>query len=207
MRNLVIQAVERYLCICHPLRYITLTRRHFRLAIMGMVIFDMLVLVPKLFHTHMRDGLCRLTYLWDGPAAIKFFHVYAYFTFFHIHAIPAALLIVLYTLVLLRLCKRADMDLGASGGANVINKATKEITKTAIVVTVFFICSTSVAEWRIILMYAGVVKYVYNSPFQKITYFISVSNFVANPFIYASFMPSYRESVRKTFFKHCTGRN
>ena len=47
-----------------------------------------------------------------------------------------------------------------------LNKATRELTKTAIIVTVIFIISLGYDLWYYILGYSGVIEYKINSPLQ-----------------------------------------
>ena len=79
-----------------------------------------------------------------------------------------------------------------------IDKAAKELTKTAIIVTGFFIVSLGYDCWYYMLGYAGAVVYVKNTPVQKAGIFLASVNSCANPFIYALFMPAYRAAVKKT---------
>ena len=48
----------------------------------------------------------------------------------------------------------------------VINKATTELTKTAIIVTVMFIICLGLDLWYYVLAYNGVFAYILNSPMQ-----------------------------------------
>ncbi len=52
------------------------------------------------------------------------------------------------------------------GTSKLINKATTELTKTAIIVTVVFIISLGFDLWYYVLGYSGVIDYVLNSPLQ-----------------------------------------
>ena len=48
----------------------------------------------------------------------------------------------------------------------VINKATKELTKTAFIVTLMFIVCLGFDLWYYVLAYNGVIAYIFNSPLQ-----------------------------------------
>ena len=85
-----------------------------------------------------------------------------------------------------------------SGSSSVVDKASAELTKTAIVVTIIFVVSYSVVIWHFLLGYTGVTEYKVNSPLQKVDGLLALMNSVANPFVYASFMPVYRRSVQRT---------
>ena len=202
--NLVTLAIERYICVCHPLKYNLYTVSHFRRVVIILFIVSCVYLTPGLFQTRLIDGACVSQFFWDGATIAYLFWLYSISSFFLCYAIPCAFFFVMYGLVILSFKNRAKKNLGASGGASVIEKASTELTKTAIVVTVIFIISIGVDLWYYLLANTGLVPYVFNSPIQKIAVFFSVVNSVANPFVYASFMPSYRMSVKKTFFKSCS---
>ena len=201
--NLMTLACERYICVCHPLKYNILTTKHFYKVIFLQYIVGLIYLAPGLFQTRLREGLCRSEIYWDGAAMARFFYAYSIIAFFCSYVLPTTFFFVMYGLVVLSFKKRAKSNLGASGSAAVVEKASNELTKTAIVVTGIFIIALGVDLWYYTLANVGVVPYVFNSPIQKICVLFAVINSVANPFVYASFMPSYRKSVKKTFFKAC----
>ena len=54
----------------------------------------------------------------------------------------------------------------------------------------------------------GVVAYVQNSPEQKLGVFLAVANSCANPFIFFTFMPSFRQCVvRHLWTNHSSSKN
>ena len=54
----------------------------------------------------------------------------------------------------------------------VINKATKELTKTALIVTVMFIVCLGFDLWYYVLAYNGVIAYIFNSPLQVCLFYL-----------------------------------
>ena len=67
-------------------------------------------------------------------------------------------------LVVLQLYRRTTQSNFAS--SSVINAAARQLTKTAIMVTLIFIISLGFDMWYYILAYTGVTKYILNSPIQ-----------------------------------------
>ena len=201
--NLVCLAFERYVCVCHPLKYHQLTKKKMRLIMLTVFSLGMIYLLPGVFQTNMKAGYCVNELYWKGNVANTFFFVWALSAFFTFYAIPTVLVVSAYGMVINSFRKRAKANLGASGAASVIDRASAELTKTAVVVTVVFILAYSFDAWLFLLAYAGVTEYIMKSPTQKIGAFLSLFNLVANPFVYASLMPSYRRSVMKTicFFR------
>ena len=85
--------------------------------------------------------------------------------------------------------------------SKVIDKASTELTKTAIIMTAIFIVALGYDLWYYMLGYVGVVRYVFNSAEQKVAVWLSSFNSAANPFVYGMLVPAYRKSIQKTF--HC----
>ena len=126
---------------------------------------------------------------------MRFFSVWCFLIFY---AIPCAIFFVCYGGIVIALYARQRQSNLAS--SRVIDAATKQLTRTAAVVTGWFIIALGYDLWYYVLGHNGVqgVKYVKNSPVQKVGIFLAVSNSCVNPIIYALCMPAYRESVRRT---------
>ena len=205
--NLVCLALERYICVCHPLKYHQLTKSKMRLIILFFFFLGAFYLLPGVFQTNMRSGYCVNELYWSSKEFATFFFIWVFSFFFAVYGIPTVLFIFAYGMVIYSFHKRAKSNLGASGTASVIDRASTELMKTAIVVTLIYLIAFSYVEWLFLLAAAGVEEYIMQSPKQKIGTFLSVINLVANPFVYASLLPSYRRSVKKTlcFFRQKKG--
>ena len=194
--NLVFISIERNMAVCHPFKHQKLSYKIVYTIFAIMYILSILLLVPGYLQVRYDDGECLSEYYFEGKIMEDFMTGYGIFWFFIAYAIPCALFFVLYGLVLLSIHRRqGDTKLGSS---RVIDKATTQLTKTAITVTIFFIVSLGWDSWFYILGYTGVVEYEFNSPLQKIGVFFSVLNSCANPLIYAASMPIFRESLVNT---------
>ena len=204
INNLVTLALERYLCVCHPLKYQSATKRHFLIVMLAFFIYTNFIAGSLPLQVRYADGKCLSEYYWSDKFTAQYFSVYGVLTFFLVYFIPCASLIILYGLIIISFRIRAKKNLGASGSSNVIDTASNQLTKTAIVVTLIFIVAIGFDLWYYMLAYIGLTSYIINSPIQKVSVFFSVMNSVINPFVYTALMPLYRKSVKKTFFKHCT---
>lgn len=202
--NLVLIAYERFLCVCRPFKFQDFTvYKIYRLAAIVYAI-SFICNCGSYLQSRMREDGCHSEYLWDGDSAQLFFSFFAISVIFTFYLIPCGFFVGFYGMVIVSFRQRKKSDnLGASGASRVIDKATSELTKTAIVVTIIFILSFSYDYWYYLLGYLGVVKYILNTPTQKIGVWLSVFNSCANPFVYAVLMPTYQKAVIDTFFTKC----
>ena len=130
-----------------------------------------------------------------GEIFMAAFAISTWFTFF---SIPTALFIFLYGRVVNTIRKRkASRDGSAS---RVIDKATAQLTKTAIVVTIIFVISLGFDLNYYVLGYIGFTEYKLGHPIQKIGVLFAMFNSCANPFVYTLLMPVYRKHMVNTFF-------
>ncbi|KAI0224694.1 hypothetical protein LSAT2_024328 [Lamellibrachia satsuma] len=105
-------------------------------------------------------------------------------------------IIIIIAIIIITITMIIDTKLGHSC---IVDRASTELTKTAITVTVIFIVSIGYDLNYYLLGYTGVTVYELGTPIQKIGVFLSNLNSVANPFVYALLMPMYRRSVYETF--------
>ncbi len=123
-------------------------------------------------------------------------YIFGIYCFLKFYVIPCMIICTMYGLVILKLRKRkSHSDLGSS---EIINNASDQLTKTAIIVSALFVVLIGYDSWYFVLGHARVVPYVVNSPIQNIGVFLSVLNSCCNPAVYTAFMPMYRRSVMMT---------
>ena len=197
--NLILIAVERFLAICYPFKHKQLTIRHIRITLIVFYILNFAIQIsPVYFSFHFADGMCVQSPPFSPEIILPILFFYGIWAFCVYWAVPCALFVIIYGIVVYTLTKRnKESKLGHS---EVVAKASEQLTKTAIVVTVFFFISIGYDLWYYALGHWGVVEYVNNTPVQKGAVFFAVLNSCANPIIYAAFMPAYRNSIRKTLF-------
>ena len=128
---------------------------------------------------------------------MKGFSVWCFLIFY---AFPCIIFLVAYGWILVTLyARKRQTDLASS---RVIDTATRQLTRTAAIVTVWFTIALGYDLWYYVLGHNGVrgIKYVKNTPIQKAGIFLTSTNSIVNPIIYCLFMPAFRKSVHLTFF-------
>ena len=195
--NLVMIAYERFLAICYPLKHIDLTTgRVRRLIVLAFGIgigSNSAALVQVRYSTSQRS--CVSEYAIPGKAGEWFFSIYGQYIFVIYWLLPFILFCVLYGKVLATLISRRDNS--SFGESRVVNSATTQMTRTAIVVTIIFIFSMSWDVWYYMLGRAGAVSYIKNTLLQLIGLWLSSLNSVSNPFVYFVLLPAYRKATIK----------
>lgn len=152
-----------------------------------------------LFQVSFKDNTCTYDYYFSGKTYQEFMSFYSIYWFFAAYAVPVLLFIMLYGAVMVSLHRRrSNTKLGQS---NIIDKASAQFTRTAILVTAFFIFSLSFDSFYYILGTVGVTQYIHNSGIQRVALFFTCMNSVANPFLYVLSMPAFRASLLQLFCK------
>ena len=136
----------------------------------------------------------------DGNAVEIFFKFFSIHWFVTGYTIPTILFVVLYGQVIYAFYKRRSKAELAS--SRVIDKATSELTKTAIIVTAIFIVALGYESWYYMLGYNDVVPYVKNTPIQKVGIGTAAFNSACNPFVYGTLVPAYRKCLQLTFCRY-----
>ena len=197
--NLVMISIERFLCVGRPLDHHTLlSPGRIRKAIILIQFFSLIGVSPGYIQTRFshEDGICLSEFAFPGETMNMIFYIYGFIVFALYNMIPVILFVVFYGYVIMKLKGRIRGDHLPKSA--VIQKASEDLTKTAIVVTIIFIVSTSWDVWSYLLGRTGVIEYIKNSPLQKTGVFLSILNCCANPFVYVMFMPAYRRNVAAT---------
>ena len=199
--NLMAIALERFLAVCHPFKHGPVSRMSSRtMALLFAALYSVVLLVTHGTYIQTRftdDGRCVNEYAFEGQAIELYFFAFVIFTYLATYLVPVVFMTLLYGLVIHRLNVRIrETKLGPS---RIIDRASTELTKTAIAVTAIFIVTIGYDLHYYLLGYTGVAVYELGTPLQKVGVFLSNLNSVANPFVYALLMPMYRRAVRNTF--------
>ena len=189
--NLVTLAIERFISVVKPLSHPTLmSKERLRVAILMLHILSLIAVGLGFLQVRFDGTRCLSEYAFASLA--ETFYVFGFVVFLMWNFIPVILFTVFYGYIIMELKGRVQGNLPKS---TVIEKASKELTKTAIAVTIIFMISTSFDTWYYLLGRTGVVLYIKNSPLQKAGMFLSIINICANPFVYIMMMPTYRRNV------------
>ena len=199
--NLVTVAIERFISVVKPLSHPTLmNKRRIRVAVILLHLLSLVMISLGFLQVRFDGTRCVSEYAFT--VLTKAFYVYGFVVFFMWHFIPVILFIVLYSCIIVKLKGRVQ---GGQPKSAVIEKASKELTKTAIAVTIVFMISTSFDLWYYLLGRTGIVLYIESSPVQKAGVFLSIINICVNPFVYIIMMPAYRRNVIRPLL--CKFRN
>ena len=139
----------------------------------------------------------------EGKAFENFMKFYGVLWFFIFYAIPIACLIALYRKMnsILRKEQQGLRELiGSSNSMTItLDKANRQITRTAVAVTIAFVISLSwEAFYCCIMGFSDAITYEFNKPLQVVGVFLATLHSCSTPFIYAATMPIFRKSLRKT---------
>ena len=171
--NLGCIATERYLAVCRPLHHKSFSKGKIYIIFGAFYICCLICNSLTLFQAVLRNGNCYSEYFFKEFYGL--YQAYAYIVFLTQYALPCGAFFILYGSIVLTLRKRAKEPSFAE--SRTINKATKELTKTAIIVTVIFIISLGYDLWYYILGYSGVIEYKLNSPLQ-VSFLLSITYFL-----------------------------
>ena len=162
--NLGCIALERYIAVCKPLRHQYFGKRHIFRILGTSYVFCFLLNSLTLFQTSLQNGHCISKYFFKGTYAFKLYQGYAFIVFLTQYALPCLLFFIFYGSIVVTLRRRIKEHI--LPGSPVICKATMQLTKTAVTVTIVFIISLGYDLWYYILGYSGVFEYRLNSPLQ-----------------------------------------
>lgn len=196
--NLVVIASERYLAICHPFKHASFTKGKVNIILIVIYTLCPICTAGAAFQTRINEnGTCVSEHFMRGDIIEFMYAVFSVTTLFTFWGIPFFFFVFFYGMVAFSLHRRKQNT--EFGSSRAIDNASRQLTKTAIVVTCIFIVALGYDIWYYLLGKFELVVYINNSPLQKIGVWLSAFNSVANPFVYIMMMPSYRKCVLQTF--------
>ena len=203
--NIVFMAVDRCVAVCWPTRYKRVQSRHVVGTFVAMHVGAFAASVPPLFMVRFTaDGSCERGSSLSPDVTEKLFYGYAIFYLLAAYLGPVVTFVVLYSYLLAVIRRR--MRPVSQGTANVLSTATLRVTKCAVAVTTIFILTIGYDTIYFFISSMGVMEYEFDSAKQHVGVVLNLCNTVANPFIYAILLPTFRQSMRKTFrCTHATG--
>ena len=191
--SLILLSFDRFLAICKPFIYMNMTKSKMILYISIIYIWNIGISIPiSIYIVEFNNGQCEQEF------KLGFMRYYAIFLSISSYLAPCVLIVILYGKIVLSLRKR-QRDGHNLGRSAVIDVATKQLTKSAAIVTTIFILTLGTTSVMMPLSILGAVELTVNSPLTKIDDFLNVLNSCANPVVYLCVLPSYRQEVIKLF--------
>ena len=192
--NLILITVERYISVIHAVWHKTSFTKTKAIAsmiviwIFGFVYFGMYMMFP----TDVTNGSCGLlsNYVSDtaqGATGIMNFGVH--------YLIPIIIMVFCYTRMALAL---RNCIQPAGGQSTKMNRASKNVIKTLILVCVMFVACTSCNHFYYTMFTLGYPA-DFNSAFYHFTVIMVSLNICVNPFIYVYKYESFKANIRRLF--------
>ena len=159
----------------------------------------MLLLIegPCMYQTTWENNSCIPRLRFKSKFGKYFTGAIGTYSFILAFVVPSISFTVFYTAVFYAFYKRRkSIELASS---RVIDKASRDMTKSAITVTVIFVCCMGITYSDYMVRSTGLSKDTMTSTLARTGIWTASFNSSANPFIYALLMPAYRRSFAKTF--------
>ena len=198
--TLTVMSADRYLAVCHPVRSMRFRTPLFSRIVCVCVWFgSFLVMLPIILYatTIEQDGHVSCTIQWPGGQAISPDKAFIWYARLLGFAIPVALIVVFYALVVLRL-----KTVGPKKKSKEKKKSHRKVTKMVLtIIAVYVICWLPYWVFQVTLTFleAGVPQWSIMM-FQIFT-LLSYANSLLNPLLYAFLSDNFRKSFIKAF--HC----
>ena len=206
-QNLVCIAGERYLAVCRPFYYIQIRKNRVYCLIFCLYVYGITHLSGTVFDVRFVDGQCMDMYAYDGQAMETFFFVFSIYWCVTFSIVPCICFCVFYSKILRRLHQARKLRKEQRTDQTTFSAASREFVKTAITVTVIFVIAMGFEGFYYVLGNTNVTTYVFNSPTQKVSVLFATFNSVANPFVYAILLPTFRRNIQKAMSCREKGTN
>ena len=207
--NLVCIAVERFIKVSYPFKYLSIQQHHIYIACVAIYLSSVVFTIPCYFQSRYDFDAekCSDQYYFLTDSFDYLMAHYGIFWFVMEYAIPTACFIVLYAKVLwdIRKHKKVMKEVRHLSKQKKNDKCTltladRQLTTTSIIVTTVFIITLGVESWRYFLGRIGIICYKKNMLQLIFGIFLASINSCANPFIYTMSLPIFRKCL-KQFFK------
>ena len=196
-QGLVCLAGERFVTICKPFTYIRYkdSTRVFTSLLICVYLYAFVVCVPYfLLHTTYENGICK-TFADVNFDTNAYYHIHPYIWLTTYYIVPILMSIVLYSKILKAL--RESKLLDKSTKSITTDRASSQLTKTAITVTVLFTNFIGIDSIAYVFLTFNIVVI---DLYLLITVLLCTCfNSFCNPFVYVILMPYFRKSLRSTF--------
>ncbi len=199
--NLVAISMERYLVTCRPIKHCKLfSTRRLQMIMIAPWLCGWIPEAHLVLIAHLINGECDA--IWPSPAIQA---VGGVLVFLKDLLIPVSVIIFSYTQIILELNRRSAARIRDNNqdAGNMLSKANKKITKTLILVAVFFVICWTPTDINYILYNLGLNDNFVNSlVFQTMSIIVTV-NICINPFIYCFTYDRFQRQAKKMMLGIC----
>ncbi|KAK2142278.1 hypothetical protein LSH36_977g00002 [Paralvinella palmiformis] len=201
--TLTVMSADRYLAVCHPVRSMRFRTPLFSRIVCVCVWFgSFLVMLPIILYatTIEQEGHVSCTIQWPGGQAISPDKAFIWYALLLGFAIPVALIIVFYALVVLRL-----KTVGPKKKSKEKKRTHRKVTKMVLtIIAVYVICWLPYWVFQITLTFLDADVPQWSIMMFQIFTLLSYANSLLNPLLYAFLSDNFRKSFIKAF--HCANK-
>ena len=193
--GLVCIASERYMAICRPFTYLKWKNSR-RLSVglcLSIYVYGIIVTLPYYLSVQFRDGVCLVNI--NGKQESGYYTIQPFLWLVTYYFIPVTLCASLYICILRTL--QRSMNLEKHSENKTVSKASIQLTKTALTVTLLFVICVGIDTIPYVLVTIG---YIGNTVTMHIIQLSCITiNSMVNPFIYVITMPFFMSSLKRLF--------
>ena len=193
--NLVFIAADRLMAVCYPIQYKTLSPSRVKIAIVLWYAPCIVATLPCIHLVSFVHGRCTVEKSLNTEIVRQFYYWYSICWLMASYVLPVLCFTTFYGLVISQLRRHRIASAAQSQG---LPKSTLRITKCSITLTAIFLATIGFDAIYFCAGHVGVVYYELGTPTQLAGLLATVCNSLANPFVYAIFMPNFRRSLLKT---------
>ncbi len=200
--NLVAISIERYFATCQPVKHRNMLTNHLLPKIIAAAwLCGWLPQTHILPISYQQGGECHL--MWPYPSGQALWGVTAILIDL---IIPLTIMVFAYTKVVLELRRRSKARAGDNNkeAKNMLSRANKNVTKTLVVVGVFFAICWTPTEINYLLYNLGLHEdFSISSAVHEVIGAVVVVNLCINPFIYCFTYERFQNQAKKMVFGRC----
>ena len=202
IQSLVLIAVDRFVAVVFPLRSPLISSKLCPFFILATWIAALAVLSPYLFAYQIvedAEGVVSCTRLWseafgESSSEVNYFRS-GFVVFYYI---PTALLIILYSIIVIKLKTQIFPGEQSNNAEEQRARRNRNVLKMAIAIVVgFLLCWIPYSIMTLLLLFEWDRWYCDIRLYYEIAFFIAISNCAINPCICFIFSGNYRQGLKR----------
>lgn len=199
--TLAVMSADRYVAICHAIWSIKYrTPLVSRVVCVAVWCVSLLVMLPIMLYAttvHGANGKASCTIIWPGGQPIPADIAFIWYGLLLGFAIPVALIIVFYTLVVVRL-----RSVGPKKKSKEKKKSHRKVTKMVLtIIAVYVVCWLPYWIFQVTLTFGSDEMPPWAFKLFQIITMMSYANSMLNPLLYAFLSENFRKAFEQAF--HC----